>query len=79
MHQLGQSSGTFDFEYEAYTVQDKFEIIYQGNVIRDTGFVSAKATISISYSGSSTEITVKVTGNPGTAWDYTVNCPAVSS
>lgn len=77
VHQLGQSSGTFAFTYQAYTVPDQFDVIYQGQVIYSTNQpVSGGATVPITYSGTSTEVTVVVTGPVGTAWDYVVNCPS---
>src|SRR4051812_12180491 len=77
VHQLGVSSGTFDFSYDAFSIPDQFEVIYEGNTLLDTGSVSGAATVPITYSGTSTEVTVRVTGpDPSTAWEYTVACPA---
>lgn len=76
-HELGRTSGTFVFSYDALTIPDKFEIRYQGALIFTTNdFVSGTGSKSISYSGSSSKITVTVTGSSsGTAWSYVVNCP----
>ena len=77
VHQLGQNSGTFQFYYNAYSVPDAFDITYEGNNIFSTnGPVSGDGTVQVPYSGTSTEITVTVTGGVGTVWDYTVSCPA---
>lgn len=75
VHQLGKSSGTFIFQYQAYTVPDRFQVVYEGNTLLDTGSVSNTGTASLPFSGSSTTITVTVIGPTGTGWDYVVNCP----
>jgi hypothetical protein len=68
VHDLGQSSGTFPFTYEAFSVPDQFEVIYQGTTLLNTGSVSGGATVNLSYSGHATVVTVIVTGPSGTAW-----------
>jgi hypothetical protein len=75
VHELGRTSGTFNFFRDAFGVPDQFEIIYQGVVILNTGSVSGSQTHLVNYSGASTNITVRVTGPSGTAWTYTVSCP----
>jgi len=76
VHALGQTSGTFKFIRDAFGIPDRFEVIYEGHVLLDTGDVSGAATHSITYGpGTSTNITVRVTGPTGTAWTYTVSCP----
>lgn len=78
VHQLGQTSGKFVFNWNAFTEPDKFEVFYQGVSLFSTGLVSGTGTKTITYSGSATVVTVVVTGNPGsttTVWTYMVNCP----
>ena len=90
VHDLGRTSGTFSFFYDAINVPDRFEVIYQGVHLHDTGFVPSPyprpigvpptipgtATVNLTYSGTSTLVTVIVTGSaPNTAWDYEVRCP----
>jgi len=76
VHELGATSGTFEFVYDAYGIPDQFDIYYEGNLIYTTGgAVSGSATVPVSYSGTATSITVVVTGPSGTAWDYVVSCP----
>ena len=75
VHSLGRTSGTFAFTYEAFSVPDRFEVIYEGRTLLDTGSVSGGATHSLTYAGSATVVTVTVTGPSGTAWEYTVGCP----
>ena len=77
MHELGATSGTFSFQYEAYSIPDQFDVYYEGNLIYTTGGpVSGGATVPVTFGpGTSTTVTVVVTGPVGTAWDYVVNCP----
>ena len=88
VHDLGRTSGTFSFFYDAFTIPDRFEVIYQGHTLHDTGFVPfpdprvapptipGSGTVSLTYSGTSSVVTVIVTGSEsGTAWDYVVGCP----
>jgi hypothetical protein len=79
VHELGRTSGTFRFQYEAFGIPDQFEIFYQGTRIYTTGgAVSGNngAGDLVTYGGTSTQITVRVTGPSGTAWNYTVFCPS---
>jgi hypothetical protein len=90
-YDLGRTAGTFSFFYDAFDVPDRFEVIYQGTHLLDTGFVPSPfprpplvpptipgtATVALTYGGGSSLITVIVTGSAsGTAWDYTVGCPS---
>jgi len=77
-HELGRASGTFPFAYDAQTLPDRFDIIYEGRTIFTTGgFVSGSSSVNLPYGGSSSIITVIVTGrDPGTAWTYLVGCPS---
>jgi hypothetical protein len=76
VHNLGQNSGTFNFSLQARSQPDRFQIIYQGNTLLDTGFVSFNQSYTVTYSGTSPLITVIVEGSgPGTLWDYLVACP----
>ena len=77
-HELGQTSGTFAFTYNAQIQPDLFEIFYEGSLIFTTGGpVPGSATRTVTYSGTSTQIVVRVTGpETGTLWSYVVGCPA---
>ena len=75
VHSLGRTSGTFPFSYQAFSIPDRFEVIYEGRTLLDTGSVSGGATQNLTYTGSATVITVVVTGPSGTLWNYTVGCP----
>lgn len=81
---MGQTSGTFTFEYTTYTLKDRM-LVYSGSTeLFDTGCICTSCTpdtpdsTRITYSGSS-QITVYVDpnceGGSGTAWNFTVYCP----
>jgi len=76
---LGQTSGSFIFEYDTYSVPDRIQVIYEGRVLFDTGCVGKNESVSISFSGHSDVITIKVTpncnGTTSTGWEFTVHCP----
>lgn len=79
--EMGATSGTFTFSYDTFQIEDQIIVSYEGNTLFDTGCVGASGTQTLSYSGASTQLTVKVNpdcanpGGTGTAWNYTVNCP----
>jgi hypothetical protein len=76
VHEMGRTSGSFVFNWDAFTIPDKFDVSYQGALLFSTGFVSFTGTHTITYNGTSTKVTVVVTGSaPNTAWEYVVNCP----
>jgi hypothetical protein len=78
--EMGQSHGTFQFDWETYTIADRIVVTYQGNTLFDTGCVGANGIEHLTYSGSSTSVTVQVFpncngGTTGTQWTFTVHCP----
>ncbi len=77
--EIGNSQGAFDLSYQAYTAKDQIVIKYEDNVIYDTGCVGGKETVSVNYSGNSSEVTVEVfpncDGTSSTKWNFTVGCP----
>jgi hypothetical protein len=77
--EMGKPAGTFVFEYETYMVKDQIIVSYEGTVLFDTGCVGADGSPTLTYSGTSTRITVQVipncAGTPSTGWDYRANCP----
>jgi hypothetical protein len=77
--QLGSTSGTFSFQYQTFTFKDQIRVVYEGKVLFDTGCVGASNTVSISYAGSASIVTVEVipncSGGTGTEWNYTLSCP----
>jgi len=79
--EMGQSAGTFRFDYETFGQEDRMLVIYQGGVLFDTGCLGTGGTrtVNITYAGASTQVTVQVipncAGGTGTAWNFTVFCP----
>lgn len=79
---LGRTSGTFAFAYDTASIDDRMVVRYEGRVLFDTGCVGTNGVRqqSISYSGTSTTVTIEVTPNcrvpgSGTAWGFVVSCP----
>jgi hypothetical protein len=77
--EMGQYSGTFDFYYETYDMKDHIIVSYEGEQLLDTGCIGDTGTVTLSFSGSSTQVLVEVIPNcenvnPGTGWDYVVGC-----
>jgi murein DD-endopeptidase MepM/ murein hydrolase activator NlpD len=78
--QMGKAAGSFTFSYNTYSIRDQMVVSYEGKTLFDTGCVGASGSVSLTYSGTSTTITVQVTpncagGTSGTQWDFTVGCP----
>ena len=61
-YELGKKAGTFTFSWEAYAIPDQFYVLYNGVTIYTTGKVSNNGSHSISYSGSSSTVTIVVVG-----------------
>lgn len=76
---LGTNHGAFKFDWETYTQKDRITVSYEGKTLFDSGCVGANGTQNLSYSGTSTFVTVTVqpncAGGSGTAWNFTVYCP----
>ena len=80
-HELGQTGGTFQFEYNTLIQPDRITIRYEGIVIFDVGPIGTGGTVStmVNYGpGTSTQIEITVDGlQAGTVWNYVVHCPSV--
>jgi hypothetical protein len=79
---LGRNGVTFTVDYSAYSIPDRFDVIYRGNRIATTGgLVSGSGTLTVQLPFDATNpkdglVIIAVYGlDPGTAWDYAVNCP----
>jgi hypothetical protein len=76
--QLTATSGVIKIDYEMYSVPDRLKVIYEGQDLINTGFVSSSKSLSIPFQGNSGKVTVELTGNreeSGTKWNYTLHCP----
>jgi hypothetical protein len=71
-------SGTFTVTYNMYSIPDQLDISYEGETIYTTGgLVSGTGSQAVTYAGNSTTISVLLTApNSGTAWEFSVQCPA---
>ncbi len=76
---LGQSYGSFIFDYNTVTQKDQIIIMNGGMKIFDSGCVGESKSIPIQLRGYSPTITVRVNpncnGGSGTQWYFTVHCP----
>lgn len=81
---LGNIGGTFQFDYQTFSQEDRMIVRYEGNTLFDTQCVGTGTTKSVllTYHGTSTKVSVQVipncNGGLGTAWNYTVYCPMSS-
>lgn len=78
--EMGQNAGSFNFAYQTFSIRDQITVSYEGNQLFDTGCVGAANSVSLTFSGSSSQIRVEVIPNcdgdtSGTAWNYTASCP----
>jgi hypothetical protein len=79
---LGNIGGTFRFDFQTFSQEDRMIVSYEGRTLFDTGCVGASGSVLLEYHGSSTKVNVQVipncAGGTGTAWNYTVHCPVSS-
>lgn len=77
---FGVNEGSFQFDYDTYSVKDKITIQYEGQTIFDTGCVGKSDSVKLPFKGNTSEITVAVKpnckGTSDTAWNFTIHCPA---
>jgi len=80
---LGNIGGTFRFDFQTFSQKDRMIVSYEGRTLFDTGCVGTSGSALLSYSGSSTKVSVQVilncAGGLGTAWNYTVHCPTTGA
>ncbi|MBL0708278.1 MAG: hypothetical protein JJW00_04455 [Sulfurimonas sp.] len=80
---LGKTRGSFIFEYETYSEEDRITIVSENNIIFDSGCVGTRGIkkVKVPFSGGQTFVTVQVLPNcmnsrsTSTQWKYLVNCP----
>ena len=75
---LTATEGELQIAYEMFTVPDRLQVIYEGQSLIDTGFVSGSKEISVPFRGDSAVVDVILTGNQDiatTRWNYTITCP----
>jgi hypothetical protein len=77
VHNVGRTSGTFTFSWNAFIAPDRFDVFYEGAQIFTTGGeVSGTGSAPVSFGpGTSTFVTVAVSTSTGNSiWTYTVGC-----
>lgn len=77
-YDLGRDSGTFSLTYEMFSVPDALEVrSSSGAVLFSTGgLVSGSKTVNVPFSGGRIVFIVLSAPNQGTAWNYSLGCPA---
>ena len=94
MIQLGKTSGTVNLFVDTFGIPDRIKVFYQGGLIADTTCFATSGrsgcnafgccdgewcSLPITYSGSSSQMTVEVTpnreGGTGTDWSFALSCP----
>lgn len=76
------SGAVIRYSYEHYSIPDRFQLLYEGKLIFDTGFVGGgrSGTIKLPTGGTSKTVQVIVaTDDVGTAWDYSVTAESVDT
>jgi hypothetical protein len=75
--QMTTNQGKVEIEYEMYSVPDRLQLIYEGEEILDTGFISGSGSLSVPFQGNSGRLDVVLTGNTTTStqWNYQLFCP----
>lgn len=63
-------------QYNHYTIKDQMELIYEGNVIFDSGMIAGSHTVTRYIAGASTVVYVRMTGHDKdqTRWSFIVSC-----
>lgn len=73
------SGVSVNLNYEAYSVPDEFQIIYEGRVIYDSGVVSGSSSPTADATGTSPYVTIRVlTRDSGTAWFWSASVSFVA-
>lgn len=79
--EMGRTAGTFSFIYDTQSIPDRMVVSSGGRTLFDTGCIGTNGSRmqNITYSGSSTTVSVAVTpnclGSGSTVWSFTVTCP----
>jgi hypothetical protein len=76
---LGQSYGSFMFDYNTVNQEDQIIVTNGGRTIFNSGCVGESKSVRLNLTGFSPTITVRVNpncnGGSGTQWYFTVHCP----
>jgi hypothetical protein len=80
-HGFGDQAGTVRIAYQMYTVPDRLDCYYRGVLVATTGgLVSGSGELNWHYDPQDGDpswcLVVMSAPNDGTAWTYTLHCPA---
>jgi hypothetical protein len=80
-HGLGTTAGTVRISYEMYSIPDRLDCYYHGVLVATTGgLVSGAGELTWAYDPQDGDpswcLVVMSAPNDGTAWTYTLSCPA---
>ena len=80
-HALGVTPGLVRITYDMYSIPDRLDCFYKGVLVASTGgLVSGGGMLSWDYDPAPADPSwcqvVVSAPNSGTAWVYTINCPA---
>ncbi|MEM9215573.1 MAG: hypothetical protein AAGD25_14665 [Cyanobacteria bacterium P01_F01_bin.150] len=77
---LGTRQGTLTIDYESFTIPDRLQLIYEGRVIFDTGFVGTQGRkkFTVGFNGTSTALISRLTANRdvNTRWNFDIGLDA---
>ena len=72
---LGRSAGSFQLNYEMYSIPDGMTIVVGGKTVFSTnGLVSGAKSVTVPFADSDTAFVNMYAPNSGTAWDFTLGC-----
>jgi hypothetical protein len=75
-YNMGASSGTVSFTYDAFTIPDAFQVMTGGSTVFTTGgLVSGSSSASFQLKGSPIVFVAVTAPLSGTAWEFTLGCP----
>jgi hypothetical protein len=74
-YEMGATSGSISFWYEAYSIPDAFQVITNGATVVSTGMISGSGTRDFQLRGSSLVTVVVSAPQSGTAWLFSLGCP----
>ena len=77
---MGQNGGAFDMRYETRSAHDQVIVMYEGELLFDSGCVAETRNVSLRYGpGRSNHLDVTIkpncSGTPATSWQFHVGCP----
>lgn len=73
---ISTSVGWVTVQYNMFTIADQLELIYEGDIIYDSGMVTGSHTAEKYINGTSSVMYIRMTGHQatGTKWQFIVHC-----